>query len=126
MTINSTLRSIFGKTLAIAFFAAVMTVASYAQTGTLYEGNSRFGIITLNGSVWVINNMNGGGEIKIYSCTQTSPTNCSFTQFQSSGRTAYSGNAWMNNTGGVVLYYRYDFTSGYQRNIGGQTNLQVR
>jgi len=130
MTINSTLRSIFGKTLAIAFFAAVMTVASYAQSGTLFEKNgARFGTITAFGSTWVINNLNGGGEIKIYRCSDMGNTGllCSFTQFDNSGRSAYSGQSQIFQSGAVFLNYQNDVRDGQQRRIdSGWLAYQVR
>ncbi len=131
MTINTTLRSIFGKTLAMAFFAMVMTVASYAQSGNLFEaqGNARFGTITSFGSTWVINNLNGGGEIKIYRCSPISATGilCSFTQFDNSGRSAYSGQSQIFQSGAVLLRYTNDVTNGQQRSIdSGWLGYQVR
>lgn len=131
MTINSTLRNFFGKTLATAFFAAVMTVASYAQSGNLYEANSnyRLGVITAYQTTWVINQMNGGGEIKIYNCKYASGTDisCSFTQFNAQGKTSHSGQAYITRAGAVYLRWQYDFTSGYQRNAdSGWRAHQVR
>lgn len=127
---NGTLRSIFGKTLAVAFFAMVLTIASYAQSGTLYEANSsaRFGTITPYGSTWVINNLNGGGEIKIYNCSGIGNGGilCSFTQFAASGRSAYSGQSQIYQSGAVYLRYLNDVTNG-QRNIdSGWLAYQVR
>jgi len=126
-----TIRSIFGKTLAIAFFAVIMSVASYAQSGNLYEGssNSRFGTITAYQSTWVINNMNGGGEIKIYNCRNIGNGGiaCSFTQFDNSGRTSYSGEAQVFQNGGVYLRWTNDVTNGQQRRIDtGWKGYQVR
>ncbi len=127
---NQTLRSIFGNTLAMAFFAMVMTVASYAQSGNLYEANSsyRFGTITSYGSTWVINNMNGGGEIKIYNCSGIGNGGllCSFTQFQASGRAAYSGQSQIYQNGGVYLRYTNDVTNGQRSIDSGWIAYQVR
>lgn len=127
---NGTLRSIFGKTLAMAFFAMVMTVASYAQSGNLYEANSsyRLGTITAYGSTWVINNLNGGGEIKIYNCAGigNNGIGCSFTQFAASGRAAYSGQSQIYQSGAVYLRYTNDVTNGQRSMDSGWIAYQVR
>lgn len=128
---NTIIRSIFGKALAIGILTTAMGIASYAQSGNLYEANSsyRLGVITAYQSTWVINQMNGGGEIKIYNCRYASGTDisCSFTQFNAQGKTSYSGQAYITRAGAVSLRWLYDFTSGYQRNAdSGWRAYQVR
>lgn len=128
---NTLVRSIFGKALAIGFLTTVLGIASYAQAGNLYEANSsyKFGFITAYQSTWVINQMNGGGEIKIYNCRYASGTDisCSFTQFNAQGKTSHSGQAYITRGGAVYLRWQYDFTSGYQRNAdSGWRAYQVR
>jgi hypothetical protein len=117
--------------LMAAMVIGLTATASYAQGGNLYEANgrARFGYITPYQTTWVINNMNGGGEIKIYNCKDIGRggIGCVFTQFASNGRTAYSGEAQIYQSGAVYLRWMYDFTSGQQRSAdSGWRGYQVR
>ena len=128
-TFGKLIGSIFGKSLALAFFLMVLSIASYAQSGNLYEARSnyRLGTITAYQNVWHIN-MGNSSEIKIYNCRGIGNRGlaCVFTQFKD-GRTTYSGESQIYQSGAVYLRWMYDFTSGYQRNInGGWVAYQVR
>jgi hypothetical protein len=128
-TFGKLIGSFFGKTLAIAFFLTVLSIASYAQSGNLYEARSnyRLGTITAYQNVWRID-MGNRSEIKIYNCRTINATGiaCVFTQFKD-GRTTYSGESQIYQNGAVYLRWMYDFTSGFQRNInGGWVAYQVR
>ncbi|WP_316311735.1 hypothetical protein, partial [Clavibacter michiganensis] len=64
----------------------------------------------------------------IYNCSAIANNGlaCVFTQFKD-GKTTYSGQAQIYQSGAVYLRWMYDFTSGQQRNInGGWTAYQVR
>ncbi len=128
MTIQS-INNLFGKTLAIAFFVTVLSIASYAQSGNLYQSGSnyRLGTITAYSNVWRID-MGNSQEIKIYNCSAIANKGlaCVFTQF-SNGRVTYSGQSQIYQSGAVYLRWMYEFTSGVQRNInGGWVGYQVR
>lgn len=131
-TNNSTfgsIRNLFGKTLAITFFLTMLSIASYAQSGNLYEARSnyRLGTITAYQSVWRID-MGNSSEIKIYNCRTISATGiaCVFTQFKD-GRTTHSGEAQIYQSGAVYLRWMYEFIANQQRNInGGWVAYQVR
>ena len=121
MTSNTTIRSLFGKTLAIAFFAAVMTVASYAQTSNLYyqNGGAYYGRVTVfPGSHFQIDT-NNGTQIKTFrnSCRPASSGGvagvvCTFGHFDRYGRHIYSGWSYFFQNGIVYLMWTNE-------NIGG-------
>ncbi len=128
------INGLFGKTSVIALLLGVLSIASFAQSGNLYEQNStyRLGYITVYpGSVFRID-MGNSQEIKIYQSCKAVTANgvkgvqCPFTQFQN-GRVVYSGDSYVFQNGYVYLKWMYDFTAGYQRNINGGWRLyQVR
>lgn len=126
--IKSNFRGLFGKALAMGFLTMVMAGATFAQVGTLFYGNgARFGTIEAFPTVWRVL-PDGGGEIKIYSCSGIGGggLGCVFTQFNCEGRTSYSGNAQVFQSGAVNMQYKFDFTSGFQQNTNGELNLQVK
>ena len=90
-------RSLVGKTLAIALFTAILTIASYAQSNNLVEQRSGafFGRVTIFPSHFQIET--NGTVIKTFanSCKPTSSNGvpglfCTFGQFRD-GRHIYSG-----------------------------------
>jgi hypothetical protein len=128
---KTTTLNIIRRTLFAAAIAVAASIAAYAQGGNLYESrsNHRFGYITPYQNTWVITGMNGGGQIKIYNCRGIGNNGiaCVFTQFASDGRTSYSGEAQVYQSGAVYLRWLYDFTSGHQRNAdSGWRGYQVR
>lgn len=113
MTNSTTIRNLFGKTLAIAFFAAIMTVASYAQTNRLfYQSNgASYGRVTVfPGSHFQIDSLNGGGVIKTFrnSCAAIPGSaapglQCAFGHFNAQGIHVYSGRGLFFQNGLVYL-----------------------
>ena len=127
--INSMLRGLFGKAMLTGILTLVMAIATFAQSGTLfYAGtNTRYGHIDAFPNVWRIQ-PDAGGEIKIYSCRDigSGGLGCVFTQFARDGRTSYSGDAQVFQSGAVNMQYKFDFTAGFQQNSSGELRLQVK
>jgi len=125
-----TVRGLVGKLIMGAFFALVLAGASYAQSGNLYEANGRgrLGYITVHPNLFRID-MGGSNEIKIYNCSPiaNSGLKCVFTQFNN-GRTNYSGEAQVYQSGAVYLRWMYEFLGNQQRNTSdnGWKAYQVR
>ena len=107
------IRNLFGKTLAIAFFAAIMTVASHAQTNILrYQSNGAYyGRVTVfPGSHFQVDSFNGGGVIKTFrnSCSLipgggVPGVQCAFGHFNAQGVHIYSGRGLFFQNGFVYL-----------------------
>jgi hypothetical protein len=121
-TINfsKSVRSLFGKTLAIALFTGILTVASYAQSNNLYyqNGGQYYGRVTvIPGSHFEIST--NGTVIKTFrnSCRNVNSGGvagvlCTFGQFKD-GRHIYSGQGYFFQNGLVYLNWTNE-------NIGGQ------
>jgi hypothetical protein len=122
-TIINLLRGLFGKTLAAAFFSAVLAVGAFAQSNNLYyqNGGSYFGRVTVYSTHFEI--ASGGGVIKTYrnSCRQVQGNGlyCTFGQFNREGRLIYSGDSYFFQNGVVYLRWLYEFNGNQQRNING-------
>jgi hypothetical protein len=106
-----------------------MAAASYAQSGNLYEANSRakFGFLTVHPSLFHIA-LGGNQEIKIYNCSPIAGAGvkCVFTQFFG-GRTNYSGEAQVYQSGAVYLRWMYSFNGNQQSRMdSGWKGYQVR
>lgn len=129
MTGNSVLKNIrglFGKTLVVAFFLGIMSVASYAQSSNLYyqSGGAYFGRVTVfPGSHFQIDT--NGTAIKTFanSCRPASSGGvagvvCSFGQFRD-GRHIYSGWGYFFQNGIVYLMWTNENIGGQWRQING-------
>lgn len=129
ITFNGTHRSIIGKSLAIGFFAIVMSVATHAQSGNVYAVNSNtiFGYLTSSPNVWRID-LGNSAELKAYNCKDVNATtiSCVFTQFKN-GQVTHSGDALFTTGGGIYLRWRYENVANVQRSIdSGWIAYQVK
>ena len=124
MNVAKMVRSLIGKTLAVALFTGILTIASYAQSNKLFEqrGGAFFGTVTVfPGSHFQIET--NGTVIKTFanSCKPTSSNGvpgliCTFGQFKD-GRHIYSGEGQFFQNGIVFLRWTNDGVSGVWRQI---------
>jgi hypothetical protein len=117
-------RSLIGKTLAIALFAGVLTVASYAQSGNLYyqQGGAYYGRVTVfPGSHFQIATNNTVIKTFANSCRPVNSGGvagvlCTFGQFKD-GRHIYSGQGYFFQNGLVYLNWTNENIAGQWRQI---------
>lgn len=122
-TLNTIIRSLFGKSSAIAFFTAFLAIASYAQTNNLYyqQGGAYFGQVTVfPGSHFEIST--NGTVIKTFrnSCRAISGNGvfCTFGQFRG-GQHIFSGEAQFFQNGIVYLRWTNENVGGTWRQTNG-------
>lgn len=112
-------RGLVGKTLALALFTGILTVASYAQSGNLYyqNGGAYYGRVTvIPGSHFEI--ATNGTVIKTFrnSCQTVNSGGvagvlCTFGQFRD-GRHIYSGRGYFFQNGLVYLNWTNENVAG--------------
>jgi hypothetical protein len=121
ISISNLLRSILGKTLAIALFTGILSVASFAQSSNLHyqNGGAYYGRVTvIPGSHFEI--YTNGTVIKTFrnSCRNVNSNGvpgvlCTFGQFRD-GRHIYSGQGYFFQNGLVYLNWTNENVGGTQ------------
>jgi hypothetical protein len=117
-------RSLFGKTLAIAFLLVIFSVASYAQSNNLYyqSGGAYYGRVTVYPSHFQIET--NGTVIKTFSnsCRNVGSGGllCTFGQFNRDGRHIYSGQGYFYQNGYVYLRWTNENIANQWRQINTQ------
>ena len=118
---NKTFGGLIGKMLAVAFFTAILSVASFAQSNNLFyqNGGAFFGRVTVipNSHFEITNN---GTIIKTFrdSC-RVIPNNgvlCTFGQFKD-GQHIYSGQGQFFQNGIVILRWTNENVGGTWRQM---------